>query len=200
MPQVLWARSHVRWTERQWKRVLWSDESTFQLGFWKNGCLRAKDEKDHPDCYQQKVQKPALWWYGGASVPTAWVICYMWRYQMQRLMLQFWRDICCRQDEDFSQELHAYFSRTMPGLILHELQHVACIECVCLTGLPAVQICPIENVWRIIKRRIRQLRPRTVEQLKSCIHQEWEKFHLQNCNITIWLQSIIKRKGDVSQW
>ena len=43
------------------KRVLWSDESTFQLVFGKNGCqiLRAKDEKDHPDCYQRKVQKPA---------------------------------------------------------------------------------------------------------------------------------------------
>ena len=41
---------------------------------------------------------------------------------MQRLMLEFWRDTCCRQDDDFSQELHVYFSRTMPGLILHELQ------------------------------------------------------------------------------
>ena len=61
MPRILWARSHLRWTERQWKRVLWSDESTFQLVFGKNGhrILCAKDEKDHPDCYQQKVQKPA---------------------------------------------------------------------------------------------------------------------------------------------
>ena len=52
--RVLWARSHLRWTERQWKCVLWSDESTFQLVFGKNGrrILRAKDEKDHPDCYQ----------------------------------------------------------------------------------------------------------------------------------------------------
>ena len=50
---VLWAQSHLRWTERQWKRVLWSDESTFQLVFGKNRrILRAKDEKDHPDCYQ----------------------------------------------------------------------------------------------------------------------------------------------------
>ena len=42
---------------------------------------------------------------------------------------------------------------------------------------------PIENVWRILKRRIRQRQPWTVEQLKSCIHQEWATFpHLQNCN------------------
>ena len=35
------------------------------------------------------------------------------------------------------------FSRTMPGLILHELQQRGFdgIDCVCLTGLPAVEIC-----------------------------------------------------------
>ena len=62
---------------------------------------------------------------------------------MQRLMLEFWRDICFSQDDKFSQELHVYYSRTMAGLILHELQQhdFVGIECVCLTGLPAVQIC-----------------------------------------------------------
>ena len=34
---------------------------------------------------------------------------------------------------------------------------------------------PIENVWRIMKRKIRQRRPRTVEQLKLYIKQEWER-------------------------
>ena len=37
---------------------------------------------------------------------------------------------------------------------------------------------PIENVRRIMKRRIRQRRPQTVEQLKSCVHQEWAKIPL----------------------
>ena len=58
----LWSRSHLRWTKRQWKRVLWSDESTFQLVFGKNRnrILRAKDEKDAIQTVsQQKVQKPA---------------------------------------------------------------------------------------------------------------------------------------------
>ena len=81
--------------------------------FGKNGhwILHAKDEKDHPDCYQRKVQKSAsVMVWGCISV------------QIQRLMLEFWRVICCRQGNNFSQELHVYFSRTMPGLILHELQ------------------------------------------------------------------------------
>ena len=132
---------------------------TSQLVFVKNGrwILCDKDEKDHPDCYQRKVQNQPLWWYGGASVPTTWVICiYVKVPLMWRLMFTFWRDICC-QDNDFSQELHVYFSRTLLGLILHELQHR--VHVLDWTACRS----PIENVWCIMKRTIRQHRPRSVE-------------------------------------
>ena len=36
--RVLWAQNHLRWTERQWKRVLWSDKSAFQH-FRKSGSM-----------------------------------------------------------------------------------------------------------------------------------------------------------------
>ncbi len=34
---------------------------------------------------------------------------------------------------------------------------------------------PIENVWRILKRKMRQRRPRTVAHLKTCLQEEWDK-------------------------
>ncbi|KAI5613434.1 hypothetical protein C0J50_11322, partial [Silurus asotus] len=34
---------------------------------------------------------------------------------------------------------------------------------------------PIENVWRISKRKMRQQRPRTVAHLKTCLQEEWGK-------------------------
>ena len=66
-----------------------------------------------------------------------------------RLMLEFWRDICSHEDNDFSQELHVYLSH---GLILNDLQQCGFvgIEYMCLTGLPAVQICLLlKTVWHI---------------------------------------------------
>ncbi len=33
----------------------------------------------------------------------------------------------------------------------------------------------IENVWRILKRKMRQRRPRTVAHLKTCLQEEWDK-------------------------
>ncbi len=34
---------------------------------------------------------------------------------------------------------------------------------------------PIENIWHIIKRKIRQRRPQTLQQLETYIRQEWDQ-------------------------
>ena len=54
--QVLWARIHLRRSKSG--NIFRSDESTFQLVFGENGhrILHAKDEKEHPDCYQQSAK------------------------------------------------------------------------------------------------------------------------------------------------
>lgn len=58
---VLWAKAHLKWTVAKWQSVLWSDESKFDILVGNHGrrVLRAKEEKDHPSCYQRSVQKPA---------------------------------------------------------------------------------------------------------------------------------------------
>ncbi len=38
---------------------------------------------------------------------------------------------------------------------------------------------PIENIWRIIKRKISQRRPRTLQQLETYIRQEWDQIPTQ---------------------
>ncbi len=59
--RVLWAKGHLKWTVSKWKRVLWSDESKFNILVGNHGrrVLRAKEEGDLPACYQRSVQKPA---------------------------------------------------------------------------------------------------------------------------------------------
>ena len=119
--------------------------------FWEKNrrqILRAKYEKTIQTVTNKKCKKTSH--CDGMGVHQCLVICiYVKVTLMWRLKLEFWRDICCRQDDDFSQELHFYFSRTIPGLILHELQQCGFvgIECVCLTGLPAVQICLLLKMY-----------------------------------------------------
>ena len=123
-----------------------------------------KDEKDHPDCYQRKVQKPAsvmVWEYIRAHDMGDLHICE--DTIDTALMLEFWRDICCHQDDNFPQELHVHFSRTMQGLILHKFTTAWLIRHgVRVLDGPACSpdLSPIENVRCIMKRRIRKRQPR----------------------------------------
>ncbi len=48
---------------------------------------------------------------------------------------------------------------------------------------------PIENVWRILKHKMRQRRPRTVAHLKTCCRKNGTKLHLKHF-ITWCLQSL----------
>ena len=53
----LWTLRHLGWNIRQWKHVSSSVDSALQI-FLRHGLLQIKHEKDHSDCYQQRVQKP----------------------------------------------------------------------------------------------------------------------------------------------
>ena len=64
-----------------------------------------------------------------------------------------------------------------PCLFQQEIDMELAIQCVCLTGLPAVQICLLLKIQCIMKRRIRQRQPGTVVYTKS-----GQKINLQNCN------------------
>ena len=64
---------------------------------------------------------------------------------------------------------------------------------------------PIENIWRIIKRKVRQRRPKTIEQLEACIRQEWESIPISKLeklvsSVPRHLLSVVRRRGDATQW
>ena len=163
------------------------------------------------DCYQRKVQKSSL--CDGMGVHQCprhgygWRYAYMWRYH-------WCRGLCWNFGETY-----AAVKTMIPGTPCLFQQdnarpHSARVTTVWLyrhrvrvLDWPACSpdLSPIENVWRIMKRRIRQRWPPSVEQLKSCIHQEWAKIPLAKLqqfrsSVPKRLQSVIKRKGDVTQW
>ena len=117
-----------------------------------------------------------------ALVPTA---CVIWIYVkvplMQKLMLEFWRDICCCQHNDFSQELQCLFQQE--NARTHSAQVTTAwlcgIECVCLVGLP-----PVCLLLKMYAASWRQRRPRTVQLNSSSLvyTKNGQNMHLQNCN------------------
>ncbi len=60
---------------------------------------------------------------------------------------------------------------------------------------------PIENIWHIIKQKICQRRPQTLQQLETYIRQEWDQIPKPKLQKLITsmprcLQTLLKRRGD----
>ncbi len=114
-----------------------------------------------------RSKSKCLSWYGGAAEQTAWVtgICakvlLTWRH-----ILGLYRDIYCHQDDVFED---------------HASSHSACAttawfrrDRVNVLDRPA-DLSHIENVWPVMKRRIRPQQSQIAEHLKSCINRDWIK-------------------------
>ncbi len=114
--------------------------------FWENGrrVLRTKEEKDHPDCYQQQVQKPgSVMVWGCVSALGKGNLHFCDGTINAEKYIEIWSTICCLQEDIFSRDVHAYFNKTMQNHILHTLQSPGCggRGYGYLTGLPAVPTC-----------------------------------------------------------
>ncbi|KAL0152720.1 hypothetical protein M9458_052443 [Cirrhinus mrigala] len=168
--RFLWAKAHLKWTVAKWKTVLWSDESKFEVLFGKLGRHVIRTKEDKDN-------------------PS----CYQRSVQKPASLMN---NIYSHPDVISFREDLAFSIMTMPDHILHQLQHHGCVE----EG-SSPDLSPIEN----IKREMRQRRPKIVEQLEACIRQEWDNIPILKLeqlvsSVPRRLQTVVKRRGDASQW
>ncbi len=125
--------------------------------------------------------------------------CFGRHYECWKVSKGF-SNICSPPDD-------VYFSRTMQNHILQLLQQHGFSRRVRVLNWPACSpdLSPIENIWHNIKRKIRQRRPRTLQQLETYIRQEWDQIPTPKLQKLITsmprcLQTVLKRRGDATPW
>uniref|UniRef100_A0A9J8BPY1 Tc1-like transposase DDE domain-containing protein n=1 Tax=Cyprinus carpio carpio TaxID=630221 RepID=A0A9J8BPY1_CYPCA len=202
--RFLWAKAHLKWTVTKWKTVLWSDESKFEVLFGKLGChvIRTKEDKDNPSCYQRSVQKLLCWYACGMGSLHIWKGTNAEKYiqVLEQHMLPSRRRLfqgrpCIFQHDNARPHTASITTSWLRRRRIRVLKWPAC----------SPDLSPIENIWHIIKRKMRQRRPKTVEQLKACIRQEWDNIPIPKLkqlvsSVPRRLQTVIKRRGDATQW
>ncbi len=157
--RVMWAKAHLKWTVSKWKSVLWSDEPKFNILVGNHGrrVIRAKEEGDLPACYQHSVQKPAslmVWGciiaYGIGSLHVLEGTMNAERYIKvleQHMLPSRWRLFqgrpCVFQQNNAKSHTAAITTEWLRSRRVRVLNWPACS--------PALS--PIENIWRIIKRK-----------------------------------------------
>lgn len=179
--------------------------------FGKNGrrVLRTKVEKDHPDCYQQQVQKPGsvmVWGWVSATgkgnlhfcdgtINAEKYIKILEQHMLPSRRCLFQGRPCIFQQDNakpHSAHLTEAWLRTNRVWVL---DWPAC----------SPDLSPIENVWRILKRKMRQRRPHSVAHLKTCLQEEWDKIPTETLNHLVssvprCLLSVVKLNGNVTKW
>ena len=134
---ILWARARLRWSERQWRCVLCGQAgprfSLFSGGNARRGLHDKKTKWTIQTFFSERCRSQHLLWYGG---------CFR-AHSESTIDAEAYIGILGRHQGNLvSQEVHGCFSNTGPGLIPHTPQECGFVdaECVCLTGLPTVQI------------------------------------------------------------
>ncbi len=159
---VLWAKAHLKWTVSKWKSVLWSDESKFDILVGNHVCrvLQAKEEGDLPACYQHSVQKPAslmVWGcisaYGMGSLHFLEGTMNAERFIKvleQHMLPSRWSPFqgrpCVFQQDNAKPHTTAITTAWLHSRRVWVLNWPAC----------SPDLSPIENIWHIIKLKIRQ--------------------------------------------
>ncbi len=203
---LTWAVEKKNWTVAQWSKVLFSDESKFCISFGNQGprVWRKSGEAQNPCCLKSSVKFPQsvmIW----AAMSSAGVgpLCFLkstvnaaiYQEILEHFMLPSADKLYGDADFIFQQDLaHAHTAKgTKSWFIDHG---------VTVLDWPAnsPDLNPIENLWGIVKRKMRDTRPNNADELKATVKETWASIPPQQCHKLITsmprrIEAVIKAKG-----
>ncbi len=203
---LTWAVEKKNWTVAQWSKVLFSDESKFCISFGNQGprVWRKSGEAQNPCCLKSSVKFPQsvmIW----AAMSSAGVgpLCFLkstvnaaiYQEILEHFMLPSADKLYGDADFIFQQDLAP--AHTATGIKSWFNDHG-----VTVLDWPAnsPDLNPIENLWGIVKRKMRDTRPNNADELKATVKETWASIPPQQCHKLITsmprrIEAVIKAKG-----
>ncbi len=203
---LTWAVEKKNWTVAQWSKVLFSDESKFCISFGNQGprVWRKSGEAQNPCCLKSSVKFPQsvmIW----AAMSSAGVgpLCFLkskvnaaiYKEILEHFMLPSADKLYGDADFIFQQDLAP--AHTAKGTKSWFNDHG-----VTVLDWPAnsPDLNPIEYLWGIVKRKMRDTRPNNADDLKATVKETCASIPPQQCYKLITsmprrIEAVIKAKG-----
>ncbi len=198
---LTWAVEKKNWTVAQWSKVLFSDESKFCISFGNQG-PRVWRKSGESMLLEVQCEISSQWWFGLPCHLLVLVHCVFWStvnaaiYQeiLEHFMLPSADKLYGDADFIFQQDLAP--AHTAKGTKSWFSDHG-----VTVLDWPAnsPDLNPIENLWGIVKRKMRDTRPNNADDLKATVKETWASIPPQQCHKLITsmprrIEAVIKAK------
>ncbi len=183
--RLTWAKKKKNWTVAQWSKVLFSDESKFCISFRNQGprVWRKGGEAHSPSCLKSSVKFPQSVMIGGVMSSAAVgplcltktnVTAPVYQEMLEQFMLPSAEQLFKDADFIFQQDLAPVHTAKSTRSWLNE-RGVGVLDWP--ANSPDLNI---ENLWSIIKRKMRNKRPKDADELKATVKETWASHHLSS--------------------
>ena len=209
--RVVFSKKYLNWDLEKWKTVLWSDEATFTVTGNRGGRVRLRRGTDpfHPKYTEGTVKHPdsvmvwgAFGYHGAGKLIVLPKNLTVNKDRYLELLADHLEDcftVC--QSEIFQQD----GAPAHTAKLIREWFEWVGVDYIRDWPGNSPDLNPIENLWGLIKRRLRGRDTSTVPKLVKEIEDIWEHFEpslLQNLalSVPLRLKSCVKRKGHPTKY
>lgn len=206
-----WAKAFKIWGSDDWRRVVWSDESRFELQFGSQASkvTRRKDEAYLPECIKKQTKFPLSMMVWGCMSGTGLSNLH---FVEKTVNSEVYQSILENTLIPFVEEKHAdgNFIFQQVGATCHTSRtSMAWLEAQNMEVLPwtanSPDLSPIENIWGEMKKQMKKRQPRTKEAIIAELKSIWEGMALPIITKHIdsmpkRLQAVIAAKGGVTKY
>ncbi len=202
---LTWAKEKKNWTVAQWSNIIFSDESKFCISFGNQGprVWRKGGEAHSPSCLKSSVKFPlSVMFWGAMSSTGVGSLCFLktnvtalgYQYILKHFMLPSADQLFKDADFIFQQDLAPAHTAKSTKSWLND-HGVGVLDWP--THLPDLN--PRENLWGIVKRKMRNKRPKNADELKATVKETWASIPPQQCHKLITsmprrIKAVIKAK------
>ena len=182
--RLAWAEEHKDWKAEDWRKVLWTDESSINVQCpYKDYVTRSPDEAYHKDCTGLKFRHPlsCMIWGSISGHGRGSLVIWDGRPIAKGEWGKINSESYCKHIVDvIASDLAAH-----PELFLMEdnapphkskytnarFLELGIVRMVWPANSPDMN--PIEHVWYYIKKKVWERRPKTLKELEEAMRQIW---------------------------
>jgi transposase len=213
--RLQWARDHLNWSDRQWGRVIWTDEASIRCGhFGQVYVTRAIGEEFEPDCLVARFRKYSACMIWGAIASDGPKDIFI--FEKGRIDGAKYRDKILPRLSQISRDHENRSLFNQEPIIMQDNAPIhKAFETMALLMRSGLQVMewpanspdlnPIKNIWAILKFRIARHFPTTREAIIQAIRLEWANLAVADCakacqSMRQRCQAVIDANGGHTRW